>query len=1048
MQSVNVENDRLDEVLAAYLREVKEGNHSSGRRILSAHPDLAEEITAFLEDWDQFDRLAAPIRLVVPPRMPDESQTRIGHYDLLEVLGHGGMGVIYRARDRKLNRIVALKMLRVGASASEGELLRFRAEAEAVADLDHPHIVPIFDVGEHKGQPFFSMRLMEGGSLASRINDFALGWPGLRCSEAPVRSTSTPATHKPTPAQIKSQQSKIVNLLVIVARAVHFAHEHGILHRDLKPANIMLDGEDRPYVSDFGLAKRVEGSERTVHEDSLTVTGAVVGTPSYMAPEQALGQKGVVTTAADVYSLGAILYELLTGQPPFQESTPLATLRQITEQEPVSPRAVSPSVDRDLETICLKCLDKDPARRYPSAAALAEDLQRFQGGEPIQARPLGRFERLTRWCRRQPVLAGLAAALVLSLVVGLGLVTWQWQRAEEYGQNAEAKRQLAEQFAEEAQHQEKEAKRHETQAIANAAEANRQKDLAEEGFLQAHRAVNDFVVRFSERVAQVPGLQSLRKELLDAALGYFQSFIKQRGHDPKLQDELAQTYVSVGRITGLIGSKVEARKAFVEARTIFEKLHHDTPTDLKIHARLASTCNSLGIKQHETGQTQDALTSLNEARSLYLECLQARPDDRQFQADLAGAWGNIGILYSEMGELTKAVAAYEEARTLQEKLVKRYPENLSFQLALAATFSNLGLVEGQQNKQETTSLQSSQDALALRKRLAAKEPRNTSYQSALADSYHNLGFAQERLGKMEDAWSSWHEAFAIRKKLVDESPNVTAYKSALASSFTQLGIEQAKKKNDQEALKNYQEARKILQVLVANNPETLAFRRDLAKSYFNIGVHLARLGLKPEALAVYEQARDHQEKLVQADPGATDLHNDLSATLNNLGILHGQLNHFDLALTALTASVEQGRIAFDKVPTNSHYRHGLGSSYGSMGELLRALNRPADAVNVTLERRKLWVGNANELYLVARDLCRAARLVGKGKKELSNEETAERLRITNLAMDILRECVACGFKDLDRLQKDTETDLALIQQQDDFKELVKTLQEKKKAASH
>jgi tetratricopeptide (TPR) repeat protein len=301
---------------------------------------------------------------------------------------------------------------------------------------------------------------------------------------------------------------------------------------------------------------------------------------------------------------------------------------------------------------------------------------------------------------------------------------------------------------------------------------------------------------------------------------------------------------------------------------------------------------------------------------------------------------------------------------------------------------------------------------------------------------------------MEDAWASWHEAFAIRKKLVEENPNVTAYKSALASSFTQFGIEQGSKKNDQEALKNYQEARKILQVLVANNPETLGFRRDLAKSYFNIGVHLGRLGLKPEAVAVYEQARDHQEKLVQADPGATDLHNDLSATLNNLGILHGQLNHFDLALAALTSSVDQGKIAFDKVPTNGHYQHGLASAYGSMGELLRARNRPADAVDVTLERRKLWPGNANELYLVARDLCRAARLIGKGKKELSNEETAERLRITNLAMDVLRECVAAGFKDLDRLQKDTETDLALIQQRDDFKELVKTVQEKKKSASH
>src|SRR2546423_6770193 len=300
----------------------------------------------------------------------------LGDYELLEEIGRGGQGVVFRARQKSLNRIVALKVISLGQWASKAHLKRFRLEAEAAAKLEHPGIVPIHEVGERDGSCYFSMKFVEGGQLDEVV--------------------------RRAPMSIR----QATELIAKVARTVHYAHEHGILHRDIKPGNILLDAKGEPHLTDFGLARLVET------ESSVTQTLDVIGTPSYMAPEQAVGNNAAVSSVTDVYGLGAVLYQLLTGQPPFAGGTTYETIKLLLDTEPRQPRLLNPRIDRDLSIICLKCLEKDPKRRYSSALALAEDLDRWLKHEPIQARRTGIFIRGQKWIRRNPASALLAASLI------------------------------------------------------------------------------------------------------------------------------------------------------------------------------------------------------------------------------------------------------------------------------------------------------------------------------------------------------------------------------------------------------------------------------------------------------------------------------------------------------------------------------------------------------------------------------------------------------------------------------------------------------------
>jgi thiol-disulfide isomerase/thioredoxin len=586
-----------------------------------------------------------------------------GDFEVIEEVGRGGMGVIFRARQKSLGRVVALKLILAGQLASPEQVRRFHHEAEEAGQLDHPHIVPIYQVGELNGQHFFAMKLIEGGSLGDRIKHFTRDHHGA------------------------------ARLMATVARAVHYAHQRGVLHRDLKPGNILLDECGQPHVTDFGLAKHL-GHEGT------TLSGAILGTPGYMAPEQAAGRKDV-SVAADVHGLGAVLYELLTGQAPFRAESHVDVLLQVLEHDAAAPRSVNRQVHPDLETVCLKCLRKDPVKRYASALELAEDLERWLAGEPILARRAGRLERAAKWARRRPAAAALLAVTALAalvLLVGGWWYNGRLQRAlaasEASEREAQDERAKAVVNAKEAQKQRERAeisareagkarlraetsasmaRKERAKAEASATEAKEQRARAEASFRRTFETIDDLLLNLDGRLAQQQGAESMRHEFLREFLNIAERSRAEKPADPFARRQCGRVWARLAEVAWRSGNFPQSDQAFREARTLQRALANEFPDKPEYQTDLAQTYGEQSRSLQQRGELSTARSALAQAFKIRDALARKHSDFAEYRLQAERDRFQLANLLEEAGQARQARDAYTQALAQVQKLAAAQP---------------------------------------------------------------------------------------------------------------------------------------------------------------------------------------------------------------------------------------------------------------------------------------------------------------------------------------------------------------------------------------
>jgi tetratricopeptide (TPR) repeat protein len=734
-------------------------------------------------------------------------------YEVFGLLGQGGMGLVYRARHQRLGRLVALKMISSAGQASREQLSRFQAEAQTLASLDHPHIVQIFEVHDYQGYPCFSLELLEGGSLDRKL----AGTP-----QAPLQAA---------------------RWLQVLAQAMHAAHQRGIVHRDLKPSNILFTADGQPKIADFGLAKRLEG------DNSQTLSGTILGTPSYMAPEQTVGDPKAIGPLTDIYALGAILYEILTGRPPFQGLTVLETLELIRTTEPVSPTRLRPGVPPDLETICLKCLEKALAKRYGSARELADDLNRFVTNQPIRARRAGVVERLLKWRKRNPVKAWLVGVSVAAVAAISTLGIWSYA------------------------------------SLRSAAEKDRNRVRT------LWSAVDNMYTDFSEELlAEEPFGDPRRQRLLEKALALYQEFAREDRQDPGMRREIALAFFRLGQIYRTLNRHPQAEEAYTQAIALQATLRDQFPHDPRYRQDLANSYNWLGEFLRERGRP------LGEAKQNYRRALELQeglmadfPQEPSYVKELARSGYNLGIVHMDMGVLAAAEQDLDRAIPLLQRLTKEFPAESDHRHELARCFINRGVLYKEKQLPERA-LDDYRRAIDLLRDWKDEGRLRTITRLDLATAQQNLGNLLWNQGRPSEAREELQRAVRHLQSLVDDFPTRPSYQKKLANSYNSLASVQAGSQELEKAEENWGKARDLLTQLVRAYPDMVDYHKHLGITLGNLGWLRSERKDWLAARAHFEKAIEHLRDGLRPNPNNPDCrlalrnqYQSLAETLIQLG---------------------------------------------------------------------------------------------------------------------------------------------------------------------
>lgn len=798
----------------------------------------------------------------------------LGKFELLEMVGEGAFGSVFKARDPELDRIVAIKTPRGGSVIGGQELERFLREARSTAQLRHPAIVSVHEVATLDGVPYIVSDFVHGVTLADQLT-----------------------ARRPSPREAAL-------LVATIAEALHYAHEQGVVHRDVKPSNIMLDEHSQVRLMDFGLAKRDAG------DATVTTDGQVLGTPAYMSPEQARGEGRSVDRRGDVYSVGVVLYELLTGELPFRGNVRMM-LHQVLSDEPRPPRSLNDNIERDLETICLKAMAKEPGRRYATAAALADDLRRYRAGEPIVARPVGRIEKLWRWARRNRAVAALSASLLIVLTGALVGMFGLWRLAERRGD----------------------------EAIRERDNADEQRRLAERNFQQAQDAVNEAMTLVAEDPALADRLPELRRSLLGATLKYYEAFVEQRGDDPGLQEERFRAYVRVADINKLMGSMEQALDALRRATDLIEAQLRLNPADADARRSLSECYYQAGLIHLAMEKPDDARSASEKSLALRQQLLDEHPADESSQADVAQSENQMGILLDHIYRASEAREHYERAIAQWEKLIRVDPQNSNYESQLGGSWNNLasclyGLEQPQAAREAILK------AIEHQERALKLAPDHREHAEFLANHDFNLAKMDAGSARPADALKGFERARDRYQQLLRANPSVTGWRIQWARSCLEIGRLYARgaQPDWDESRRCLEQALSAFEQLAAENTAMPQLHERVAETHRELADVLLAGGRRDEALRHWQSAVTLMKEHLADDPLNRESHlSNLMRCQTRIGDQHFVARRLNDAVAAWQEALATGEVLVKEFPDGRGHRDDLAYVCNSLGlALVRA----------------------------------------------------------------------------------------------------------------